>query len=236
MQQQLTSIKTILFDADDTLWINETYYRRAEREFAALLEQDYTPCTQELLHTELQNLPLYGYGAKSVILSMLETAQRLLGPQQAAEKTMPILEIGKRLIQSPVQLLPGVRETLQALAPFYTLAVATKGDLLDQERKLQKSALLPFFKRTEILSDKTPHAYRQICAALNTPEQQTLMVGNSLRSDILPALEAGLLAAYIPSADGWVYEDVPAEKLPPFIRLTQLQDLLPLLLQNRRKI
>ncbi len=229
MQNPFTHIKTIFFDADDTLWQNEIHYRQTEKQLFALLGLNEKDGTRELLQTEMQNLPLYGYGAKGFTLSMLETAQRVLGPQKAAAVTGPVLELGKKLISAPMELLPHVRETLQELAPFYTLAVATKGDLLDQQRKLKNSGLTSFFAQAEIMTDKTPQAYLALCQKLGARPQETLMVGNSLRSDILPPLEAGLQAVYIPCACGWIHEDVPHTALPPFTTLKTIQELPALL-------
>ena len=229
MNPSFMHIKTIFFDADDTLWVNETHYRNTERAFFKLIGLNEQDGIRELLHTEMQNMPLYGYGAKAFTLSMLETAQRILGAQQAAAVTAPVLELGKKLIAAPMELLPGVRQTLQELAPFYTLAVATKGDLLDQQRKLQNSGLRDFFAHAEIMTDKTPQAYLNLCRALKTEPAHTLMVGNSLRSDILPALEAGLQAVYIPCQDGWIYEEAPNTPLPDFVTLKNIQELPALL-------
>lgn len=229
MQNLFTHIKTIFFDADDTLWQNEIHYRQTEKQLFALLGLNEEDGTRELLQTEMQNLPLYGYGAKGFTLSMLETAQRVLGPQKAAAVTGPVLELGKKLIAAPMELLPHVRETLQELAPFYTLAVATKGDLLDQQRKLKNSGLTHFFAHAEIMTDKTPQAYLALCQKLGARPQETLMVGNSLRSDILPPLEAGLQAVYIPCACGWIHEEVATTALPPFTTLKTIQELPALL-------
>ena len=229
MQNPFTHIKTIFFDADDTLWQNETHYRQTEKQLFALLGLNEKDGTRELLQTEMQNLPLYGYGAKGFTLSMLETAQRVLGPQKAAAVTGPVLELGKKLISAPMELLPHVRETLQELAPFYTLAVATKGDLLDQQRKLKNSGLTSFFAHAEIMTDKTPQAYLNLCRALKTEPAHTLMVGNSVRSDILPPLEAGLQAVYIPCVCGWIYEEAPNTPLPDFVTLKNIQELPALL-------
>lgn len=233
MTNQLSFIKTIFFDADDTLWENETYYRRTEQAFFKLMGIDATLGAQELLHTQEANLPLYGYGAKAFVLSMLETAQRLLGAHQAALVTPAVLQLGKELLRVPVTLLPGVKKTLEELSPFYTLAVATKGDLLDQQRKIQKSGLADFFAQIEVMSDKTPSAYLKLCRDLHTPPAQTLMVGNSVRSDILPALEAGLQAVFIPCKDGWIHEQAPHTPLPDFITLPNITALPNLLLGGK---
>ena len=229
MTNQLSQIKTIFFDADDTLWENETHYRRTEQAFFKRIGLDAENGTRELLHTEEANIPLYGYGAKGFILSMLETAQRVLGPQKAASVTPEVLHLGKELIRVPVVLLAGVKETLQELAPFYTLAIATKGDLLDQQRKIQSSGSAGFFAQAEVMTNKTPQAYLKLCQDLKTSPAQTLMVGNSVRSDILPALEAGLQAVYIPCKDGWIHEEPPRTPLPDFITLTQISQLPHLL-------
>ena len=139
-------------------------------------------------------------------------------------------QTGKELILHPVEVLPGVKPTLEKLAGKYHLSVVTKGDLLDQERKLQDSGLLPLFNHVEIVSDKTPTAYRALFVRLGAKPQEVLMVGNSLKSDIFPALEAGAQAAYLPCACNWKHEESEEPENPPYLKITALPDLLPVLL------
>ena len=141
-----------------------------------------------------------------------------------------VLQIGKRLIRHPVELLPGVKETLEKLAGKYHLSVVTKGDLLDQQRKLQRSGLEPLFNHIEIVSDKTPAAYRALFVQLGAAPQEVLMVGNSLKSDIFPALETGAHAAYLPSPFNWKHEEMEEPENPPYLKITGLPDLLAVLL------
>ena len=161
---------------------------------------------------------------------MLQTALHFLPEDRAAAAAKEILQTGKELILHPVEVLPGVKPTLEKLAGTYHLSVVTKGDLLDQERKLQDSGLLPLFNHVEIVSDKTPTAYRALFVRLGAKPQEVLMVGNSLKSDIFPALEAGAQAAYLPCACNWKHEESEEPENPPYLKITALPDLLPVLL------
>lgn len=150
-------IKTIAFDADDTLWVNEPYFQEAEKKFTNLL-QDFMPqdvVSQELFKTEMKNLYLYGYGVKGFVLCMIETANRIINQDLSPHLIDNIIEIGQELLQKPIELLPGVEQTLKNLKGKYKLIVATKGDLLDQERKLNNSGLENYFHHIEIMSDKS---------------------------------------------------------------------------------
>ncbi|WP_294200275.1 HAD family hydrolase [uncultured Chryseobacterium sp.] len=202
------SITTIAFDADDTLWINEPYFQEAENKFCGLLE-DYLPqhsVAQELFKTEMQNLPLYGYGIKGFMLCMVETVCRISNSTASMELISKTIEIGHELLMKPVELLDGVAETLESLKGRYRLVVATKGDLLDQERKLKKSGLQDYFHHIEIMSNKKESDYRKLLKHLDCKPEQFLMLGNSIKSDILPVLEIGGSAAHIPYHVTWTHE------------------------------
>ncbi|MDR2235760.1 MAG: HAD family hydrolase [Chryseobacterium sp.] len=201
-------ITTIAFDADDTLWINEPYFQEAEKEFCRLLE-DYLPqhsVSQELFKTEMKNLHLYGYGVKGFMLCMVETVSRISGGTASLQLIDKTIEIGQELLQKPIELLEGVKETLESLKGKYRLVVATKGDLLDQERKLKNSGLLDYFHHIEIMSDKKESDYRKLLKHLDCQPEHFLMLGNSIKSDILPVLEIGGFAAHIPYHVTWSHE------------------------------
>lgn len=206
-------VKVIAFDADDTLWINETYFREAEEVFAELLSKYETKnkIDQELFKTEIKNLAIYGYGIKGFVLSMIECALALSNyklPQETVEK---ILAIGKDMLEKPVELLSGVEEVLENLQGKYKLIVATKGDLLDQERKLEKSNLLKYFHHIEIMSDKKEKDYVKLLKHLDIQPSQFLMIGNSLKSDVLPLLKIGAIAIHIPFHTTWIHEEISLE-------------------------
>lgn len=201
-------IKTIAFDADDTLWVNEPYFQEAEKKFTNLL-QDFKPqdlVSQELFKTEMKNLYLYGYGVKGFVLCMIETANRIINQDLSPHLIDNIIEIGHELLQKPIELLPGVEQTLKHLKGKYNLIVATKGDLLDQERKLNNSGLENYFHHIEIMSDKKPDNYTKLLKHLDCNPDNFLMLGNSFKSDILPVLELGGFGAYIPYHITWQHE------------------------------
>ena len=177
-------IKVIAFDADDTLWVNETYFREAEHQFAKLLTAFETEnkTEQELFKTEIRNLGLYGYGVKGFMLSMVECALDISNNTLNPKLFNAILNIGKEMLEKPIELLDGVEEVLQALQGRYTLIVATKGDLLDQERKLEKSGLLQYFHHIEVMSEKKESDYRKLLRHLDIEASELLMIGNSLAS------------------------------------------------------
>ena len=210
MSFDLKNIKVIGFDADDTLWVNETYFRDAEQEFAKLLSKFETPnkIDQELYKMEIKNLPLYGYGVKGFMLSMVEIALELSNYSLSNKTLEKILDIGKDMINKPVELLDDVKEVLQKLSRKYKLIVATKGDLLDQERKLEKSGLLKYFHHIEVLSEKESTNYIKLLNHLDIKPLEFLMIGNSLKSDILPLIEIGAQAAHIPFHTTWQHETV----------------------------
>lgn len=222
------NIKLIAFDADDTLWDNEPYFREAEQEFCKLLEQ-YIPqeaVAEALFKTEMANLQLYGYGIKGFILSMIETISHIAADKAGMELVSASIALGKDLLQRPVVLLDDVADTLARLQGPYKLVVATKGDLLDQERKLAQSGLLPFFHHTEIMSNKKTADYRKLLQQLDCRPEQFLMIGNSIKSDILPVLELQAYAAHVPYHTTWAHEvhEEPVSH-PNLISLNSLKDI-----------
>lgn len=205
-------IKIIAFDADDTLWDNELYFQQVEKKFCELLE-DFLPqhtVTRELLHTEFQNISLYGYGIKAFTLSMIETAIRVTDKNVKAETIEKIIGFGRELLEKPVVLLDDVEMVLSSLRKKYRLVMATKGDLLDQERKLRKSGLAEYFHHIEIMSEKKEADYEKLIRHLDIRPLELLMVGNSLKSDILPVLNIGGHGVHIPYHVTWAHEHIDA--------------------------
>ncbi len=226
-------IKVIGFDADDTLWVNETYYRETESEFVKLLT-DFAPANEimkRLYDMEIRNLPLYGYGAKGFVLSMTETALEISKNQLPSEVIGKIIDLGKMLLNKPVILLDGVQEVLRQLKGRYPIILATKGDLLDQERKLRKSGLDSCFHHIEIMSDKNEKNYRKLINRLSVQPEEFMMIGNSLKSDILPLLKLGAWGVHVPYHTTWVHEktDEDPKQWERFLELKNLSELLPLL-------
>ena len=227
------NIKVIAFDADDTLWVNEPYFQETEQKFCALLE-NYLPqhtVSKELFQTEIQNLPLYGYGIKGFMLSMIETALKVSNGTIGVEAIEKIIGYGKDLLARPIELLEGVEEVLTALKDRYRLVVATKGDLLDQERKLRNSGLEHYFHHIEIMSEKTEPDYRKLLKHLDIPAEAFLMVGNSLKSDVLPVLNIGGYGYHVPFHPTWAHEVVAHHiEHPNFRHVAHIREILPFLL------
>ena len=230
MEVDFKNITVVGFDADDTLWVNETYFRETEERFADLLETFETrnKIDQELFKMEMQNLELYGYGIKGFVLSMIESDLELSNNTIAQEALHKILHLGKEMIQHPVELLDGVEEVLQVLSKNYRLIVLTKGDLLDQERKLEKSGLSRYFHHVEVLSDKKEENYKNLLEHLEIPVDSFLMVGNSLKSDVIPILNIGGQAVHIPFHTTWAHEMVSGEEEQQnhHLKLNSLRDIL----------
>jgi putative hydrolase of the HAD superfamily len=225
-------ITTIGFDADDTLWENEQFFRFTETQFRELLA-DYADAGQvaeRLLETEKRNLGHYGFGIKGFTLSMIETAIEITEGKVPAATIEKILSVGREMLSHPVETLPHVHETLEALAKDYRLVLITKGDLFDQERKLAQSGIGEFFSQVEIVSDKTATTYRRIFHhAVGGPER-AVMVGNSLKSDIVPAIAVGSWGVYVPHALTWAFEHVePPREAPRFREISDLGKLVPLI-------
>jgi putative hydrolase of the HAD superfamily len=203
-------IQVIAFDADDTLWVNEPFFREAEEKFASLLE-DFMPqhaIMKELYRTEIDNLKLYGYGIKGFMLSMIETALRISDHKVPITLIDKVIRIGQEMLEKPVELLPGVEDVLQALNGDYRMVLATKGDLVDQERKLRKSGLEKHFHHIEIMSEKRVEDYEKLVKRLDVHPSEFLMLGNSIKSDILPVLELGGHGIHIPFHTTWIHEQV----------------------------
>lgn len=213
MEVDYSNIKVIGFDADDTLWVNETYFRNTEQRFAALLQgyETKNKIDQELFKMEMQNLELYGYGIKGFMLSMIESALDLSNGSVPQQTLSEIINLGKGMIAHPVELLEGVEEVLQLLENKYRLIVLTKGDLLDQERKLEKSGLSRYFQHVEVLSDKKEDNYKNLLDHLSVPIEEFLMIGNSLKSDVMPILNLGGQAVHVPFHTTWAHELLPVE-------------------------
>lgn len=229
-------IKVIGFDADDTLWVNEPYYRETERLFTQLMSpvagEDLV--MKSLINMELKNIPLYGYGAKGFMLSMIETALDIAGEETKPEIIEGVLSLGKTLINKPVVLLDNAQNALQDLKSQYKLVLVTKGDLLDQERKLRKSGLHDCFHHIEILSDKKEGNYQNLLQNLDVAPDAFMMVGNSLKSDIIPALKLGAWGAYIPYHTSWIHErtDENPSQWEKFIEMENLSKLATILRTN----
>ncbi|WP_108484436.1 HAD family hydrolase [Oceaniglobus ichthyenteri] len=201
-------LTTIAFDADDTLWHNETFFRLTQDRFAALLA-DYAPrdhLEQRMLAAERRNLGQYGFGIKGFVLSMIETAIEVTEEKVPAPVIRELIEAGQEMLRHPIDLLPEVEQTVRTLAPDFRLLVITKGDLLDQERKLAQSGLGDLFDGVEIVSHKTPAAYDAIFARHTEGAMRTMMVGNSMKSDVLPVLELGAWGVHVPHGVIWELE------------------------------
>jgi len=221
-------ITTIGFDADDTLWQNETFFRMTQARFAALLADATDPdhLTARLEAAERRNLGHYGFGVKGFMLSMIETAIEVTNGRVQAAVIAEIMAAGREMLSHPVHLLPHAREAVTALAADHRVVLITKGDLLDQERKLAQSGLGDLFHGVEIVSHKTPEIYRAAFARHGAGADSAMMIGNSLKSDVLPALEAGAWAVHIPHALTWALEHAePPKKSARFRSITDLAEL-----------
>lgn len=218
-------LTTIGFDADDTLWQNEQFFRMTEDRFVALLGKhgEAAEISGRLLEAEKRNLGFYGFGIKGFVLSMVETAIEITGGEVSAAVIGEILAAGREMAAHPVETLPHVNETLEALSGDYRLVLITKGDLFDQERKLAQSGLGDFFHAVEIVSDKKPDTYDRIFARHGDGAGRAMMVGNSLKSDILPALEAGSWAVHVPHDLTWALEH--ADEPAGHVRYRRIGDL-----------
>ena len=223
------NIKILAFDADDTLWHNESYFQEIEKEFCELLE-DYLPqhsISKELFKTEMQNMELYGYGVKAFMLSMIETALRISEKSLKLDDIEMIIGLGKGLLAKPVENLDHVQEVLTELGKKYRLVMATKGDLLDQERKLGKSGLENFFHHIEIVSEKNETNFRKLVKHLDIRPEEFGMIGNSLKSDIIPVLNIGGYGFHVPYHVLWDHEKIEHKvEHPNLIQLEKLRDIL----------
>ncbi|MCA0919010.1 HAD family hydrolase [Pseudooceanicola nanhaiensis] len=222
MSQKLT---TIAFDADDTLWHNERFFQLTQERFADLLaeyaERDHL--ADRLLAAERRNLGHYGFGIKGFVLSMIETAIEVTDEKVPASVISELIAAGQEMLQHPIELLPHARDAVEALAEDYTILLITKGDLLDQERKLAQSGLGELFDGVEIVSDKTEPVYREIFRRHGVAPECAMMIGNSLKSDVLPVLDAGGWGTYVPHGVTWALEH--AEEPMGRARYGKLDDL-----------
>ena len=227
------TVKVIAFDADDTLWENEPLFREAERKWAAEMKEYGTleSLSDELYTTEAKNMEELGYGAKPYLISVLETSVRLAGDRLTGSMVGRILEAGREILKNPATPLPGVREALEQIRALgrYRMVLLTKGDLLDQEHKIARSGLGPFFDRIMITSGKSRAEYERLCREEGITPAQLLMIGNSFKSDIAPVLELGGWGVHIPFHVLWVHERVEEYDHPHLLRLTSLPELVPYL-------
>lgn len=229
-QSYIPMFKVLAFDADDTLWDCQSWFDEVQRKCCDLLAPwaSAREVGQGLFETERKNLPLTGYGTKAFTLSLIENAVRISHEQVTGDIIMKLLDLGKELLNFPTTPLPEVEETLRQLAALrrYRLVVFTKGELMDQEGKLQRSGLEQYFSHVETVSNKTEQEYRQLCENLGVAPEETLMVGNSFRSDIAPALAAGAWAVHIPYHVVWELEkseEFPHDRLR---KITHFGELL----------
>jgi putative hydrolase of the HAD superfamily len=223
----------LAFDGDDTLWHNESRFHLTQTALRDLVRSHVPDADVDnhLFEVEMRNLSLYGYGVKAFTLSMLETAIQLTDGRIPATDLQVILGWGKRMLTEPTELLDGVKEMLLDLSSRYSLLLITKGDLFDQESKLARSGLAELFAGVEILSDKTVDSYRSLLKRRDIKPEEFLMVGNSLRSDVVPVVALGARAAHIPYDVTWHHEHVPEDALPPegWHRLDTIAELSALL-------
>lgn len=226
-------IRWIGLDADDTLWHNESIFAEHHRKYCALLSRFHDSDTVEkiLFQTEMSNLALYGYGIKSFTLSSIETAIKITHGAIATAEIAAIIDYGKEMLRHPVELLEGVEETVRALCGRYRLVVVTKGDLRDQERKVSLSGLADCFDHVEVVSDKTAESYERVLRRAGIAPDEFMMIGNSLKSDILPVLQLGGYGVFVPYPITWEHERAgdPPDHHERFFQLDSLAQLPQLL-------
>lgn len=224
----MSALTLVAFDADDTLWHNERFFRLTQERFAALLA-DYTDSDKlmsRLLEAERRNIGHYGFGIKGFMLSMIETALEVTENKVAGTVISDILSTGQEMLSHPIDLLPHARETVEAVAKSHRVLLITKGDLLDQERKLAQSGLGDLFDGVEIVSDKAAPVYADILARHDTPAGQAMMVGNSMKSDVLPVVELGGWGVFVPHGLEWELEcAAPPQNAPRFREIPHLGEL-----------
>lgn len=225
--------KIIAFDADDTLFVNEPYFQETEHKFCDLMSDylSHQGLSQELFKIEIQNLDLYGYGIKGYVLSMIEAAMKISNNTLSMEVIEKIIQYGKELLEKPIELLDGVEDTLKTLHGKYKLVVATKGDLKDQRSKLHRSGLGKYFHHIEVMSDKQEVDYTDLLKRLEMDPSDFVMIGNSLKSDVLPVLNIGGHAIHIPFHTTWEHEKIDHTiEHPNFRTVEKISDILPFIL------
>ena len=228
----MKNIQVVGFDADDTLWINEPFFRNAEIEFCSIFEE-YMPkdkANELLFDMEMKNLPLYGYGIKPFTLSLIEAGMKVTKGNLDPNHVSRLIDIGKEMLEAPVTLIEGIENTLKELSESYKLVMITKGDLFDQERKLEKSGLEKYFHHIDIVSDKNEKQYQKLVNRLDVRVNEFLMVGNSLKSDIIPVLNINGYACHIPFHTTWAHEMVDEDVIHPNLKsLSKATELLHIL-------
>lgn len=227
MTNHRQAFKTIAFDADDTLWRNEEIFMNAQDEFIRLLEpyHDEKYVREHLGEVQVRNLEHFGYGIKGFTLSMIETAIELSEGRILGSEIHEIIALAKCMVAMPVDVLPNIESVLKALQGDYQLLVITKGDLLDQESKLARSGIADYFDAIEIVSEKTAQTYESILQRHQIKKEQFLMIGNSMKSDVLPVLDIGCQAIHIPYHSTWAHEEVDDEVLANYDNLVQLKNI-----------
>lgn len=230
----MNEIQIVAFDADDTLWANQPFFDQSQERFCELMAE-YMPKEQiekELLKIEVENLSIYGYGAKGYALSMTEAALKISDNRVSPNAIKEIIGIAKNLLDYPVTLLEGVEETLDSLVDKYKLVVATKGDPLDQQAKLKRSGIGNYFQHIEVMTNKQVGDYNKLMENLECDPNKFLMIGNSLKSDILPVIEIGGRAVHIPFYSTWEHEKVADNEIDHsrFVSISKIKDVLPLLI------
>ncbi len=230
----MTNLTAIGLDADDTLWQNEHFFQLTEKSFTELLADhgDSHHVSSRLLEAERRNLKLYGFGAKGFTLSMIETALEVTDGTVPQAVIGQILALGRAMLDYPIETLPNVRQTLDALAGKYRIILITKGDLFDQERKLAQSGLGEFFDAVEIVSDKKPAIYERIFTRHADGAARAMMIGNSLKSDVIPALEAGSWGVHVPHELMWELDFATAPEGHPRFRVVETLGEIPELLRT----
>jgi putative hydrolase of the HAD superfamily len=228
MDSRFKEMKVIAFDADDTLWSNEPFFRGAEMEFERLLTPHATGVSilDELFATEMSNMELLGYGAKAFTISMVETAIRISSGKVPNDVITAIVNVGKSLLEKPMKPLEGVVDTLEYLrGKGYRLVVATKGEHRDQTNKLQRSGLAPYFDFVEVMQDKLEEEYQRLLDILKIYPQEFVMVGNSFKSDIMPVLSLGGYGIHIPFEITWKHEMAQTFQHPNLMELSSFKEL-----------
>jgi putative hydrolase of the HAD superfamily len=231
-----SSLQMVGFDADDTLWNSEIYFQRAHAEFEKILggyiDVSDVRVHDRLLNTERVNIQLFGYGAKGMTLSMVETAVALTDARITGADIHRIVELGKGILRQPVELLPGVREAVTAVAARYRIVMITKGDLFHQERKVAESGLAELFHRIEIVSEKDEHSYARLLREFEVPAEAFAMVGNSLKSDIAPVLALGGWGVHVPYHITWDLEHAELDTSHPRLAVLTTLDQVPTALER----
>ena len=233
----LSKIKLIAVDADDTLWDNQTHYDRAEDIFTETLKE-YGPAaelSEKLFEIESANMPVFGYGGKAVCISMMEAALKISDYKIDGRKLQKIITTVKSLLSIPVPPLKGVAETLQIMhdSQRYRIILLTKGDILDQENKVKRSGLAKYFERVVVVSNKGLAEYQQLCRDENVKPEEFLMIGNSFKSDISPVLEMGGCGIHVPFHTTWRHEVVEAYEHPNVVRINEFSEVLDVLEMKR---